>query len=97
MDLLDALVNDRGRVAVVEALGVNYRTMMTCYDSRHVSRRMRQAVADFRAAGVGDDGGAEVGGGDGALKDEAGLLEQRVAALEEEILGLREIVEVQAC
>ena len=37
LELLDALVNDRGRVATAEALGVNYRTMMACYDSRHVS------------------------------------------------------------
>ena len=42
-DLLDALVNDRGKVAAAEALGVNYRTMVTCHESRHVSRRMRRA------------------------------------------------------
>ena len=34
LDLLDALVNDLGRVAAAEALGVNYRTMTACYDSR---------------------------------------------------------------
>ena len=30
LDLLDAMVKDRGRVAAAEALGVNYRTMMAC-------------------------------------------------------------------
>ena len=42
LDVLDALVSDRGKVAAAEALGVNYRTMMTCYESRHISRRMRR-------------------------------------------------------
>ena len=51
LDLLDALVNDRGRVAAAEALGVNYRTMMACYDSRRVSRRMRQALVELRESG----------------------------------------------
>ena len=96
LDLLDALVNDRGRVAAAEALGVNYRTMMACYDSRRVSLRMRQALAEFRdAAGVGGDGGAEAGGGDDGAEDEAEPLEQRVAALEEEGRGLREMIEAQ--
>ena len=49
LDLLDALVNDRGRVAAAEALGVNYRTMMACYDSRRISRRMRKG---WRSSGT---------------------------------------------
>ena len=57
LDLLDALVNGRGRVAAAEALGVNYRTMMACYDSRRVSRRMRKALEEFRD--TGEAGGAE--------------------------------------
>ncbi len=44
LDLMDALVESRGRVAAAETLGVNYRTMMNCHDSRRVSRRMRRAV-----------------------------------------------------
>ena len=99
LDLLDALVNDLGRVAAAEALGVNYRTMMSCYDSRHVSRhvsrRMRRALEEFRdAAGVGDDSGGEVDY-DGAA-DEVETLRQRVAELEEEARGLRGLVETQA-
>jgi hypothetical protein len=43
LDLPDALVSDRGRVSAAYVLGVNYRTLMTCYDSR----RMRQALAEF--------------------------------------------------
>ena len=37
--MADALVDDWGKAAATEALGVNYRTMMACYESRHVSRR----------------------------------------------------------
>ena len=92
LDLLDALVNDRGRVAAAEALGVNYRTMMACYDSRHVSRRMRKALEEFRDAG--EASGTEVDS-DGAA-DEAETLRQRVAELEEEARGLRGLVETQA-
>ena len=94
LDLLDALVNDRGRVAGAEALGVNYRTMIACYDSRHVSRRMRKALEEFRDAGTGEDGGAEAGGYGAA--DEVETLRQRVAELEEEARGLRGLVETQA-
>ena len=89
LDLLDALVNGRGRVAAAEALGVNYRTMMACYDSRRVSRRMRQAFAEFRDSAV-------VGDGDGVADQGTEPLEQRVADLEEEGRGLRELVEAQA-
>ena len=92
LDLLDALVNDRGRVAAAEALGVNYRTMMACYDSRNVSRRMRQALAEFRDAG--EASGTEVDS-DGAA-DEVETLRQMVAELEEEARGLRGLVETQA-
>ena len=95
LDLLDALVKDRGRVAAAEALGVNYRTMMACYDSRNVSRRMRRALEEFRdAAGVGDDSGGEVDY-DGTA-DEVETLRQMVAELEEEARGLRGLVETQA-
>ena len=92
LDLLDALVNDRGRTSAARDLGVNYRTMMTCYDSRRVSRRMRQALSELRdAGGVGGDEP-----GDGEAGTETDPLEQRVAALEEENLGLRELAEGQA-
>ena len=37
LDLLDAPVSDRGKVAAAEVLGVNYRTMVTCHASRPVS------------------------------------------------------------
>ncbi len=95
-DLLDALVNDRGRVAAAEALGVNYRTMMNCYDSPRVSRRMRQVLADFRDAQVFADGSAGVGNGDGGAENQGEPLKQRLAELEEEGRGLREIIEAQA-
>ena len=94
LDLLDALVGQRGKVAASQALGVNYRTMMACYDSRHVSRRMRKALEEFRDAGTGEDGGAEVD--DDGAADEVETLRQRVAELEEEARGLRGLVETQA-
>ena len=88
LDLLGALVNEWGRVAAAEALGMNYRTMMACYDSRQVSRRMRQELADFRDSGgadeVGDDvdTGPEFGDGTGGADGESKSLEQRLAPLE---------------
>ena len=63
-----------GPVCRCQALGVNYRTMINCYDSRQVSRRMRQALTYFCDEGVVD--------GSGEAGDES--LEQRVAVLEEE-------------
>ena len=55
----DALVSERGRTAATRALGVNYRTMMACYDSRRVSWRMCQALVGLRdAQNAGDDGPA---------------------------------------
>ena len=95
LDLLDALVEQRGKVAASKALGVNYRTMMNCYDSRHVSRRMRQALEEFRDAGAGMEGGGAEVDDDGAV-DEVETLRQRVAELEEEARGLRGLVETQA-
>ena len=96
LDLLDALVEQRGRVAAAQALGVNYRTMTNCQDSRRVSRRMRQALEKFRdeqEAGGGQGGTAVDGDGETEAAMEA--LGRRVAALEEENRRLREVVEVQ--
>lgn len=39
LDLLDTLVNDRGRVGAAEALGVNRRALAARRDFRSVSRR----------------------------------------------------------
>ena len=97
LDLLDALVNDRGRTAAARALGVNYRTMMNCYDSRRVSRRMREALGDFHAArGPVDADEAVRGDGGTAATGDAASLERKVAELEEENRRLRETVADQA-
>ena len=96
LDLLDALVEKSGRVAAAQALGVNYRTMTNCHDSRRVSRRMRQALEKFRderEAGGGQDGTAVDDGGETEAAMEA--LARRVAALEEENRQLREMLEAQ--
>ena len=94
LDLLDALVKSRGKVAAAEALGVNYRTMTNCYDSRRVSRRMRRALQEFRdARGVE----VEVGDGDAVSTDsQVEALGKRAAELEEENRELRELVEAQS-
>ena len=96
LDLLGALVEARGRVAAADALGVNYRTLAACCDTRRVSRRMRRALVEFRqarppvaAAQDGDDG-------DTAAVGDAQALAQRVAELEAENAGLRELVAEQA-
>ena len=95
LDLLDALVDGRGRVAAAEALGVNYRTVARCQQSRRVSRRMRQVLQEFRdAQDVGDDGPG-VGVGDDTEEDVAESPEDRAAALEQENQTLRERVEAQ--
>ena len=93
LDLLDALVNDRGRTAAAEALGVNYRTVARCQQSRRISPRMRQVLQEFRnSQGVGDDAPVV---GDGAGED-TGETPQERAALEQENWELRETVEAQA-
>ena len=86
LDLLDALVNGRGKVAAAEALGVNYRTMAACHESRKVSRRMRSALEKYRDASVD--------GGDSA--ERVAHLEEQVTALEEENRVLRETIDTQA-
>ena len=98
MDLLNAVVAERGLVPAAEVLGVNYRTLAFCCDSRQVSRRMRQALLDFRDSDAADGHGdvlPELAGGDAAKRD-GDTLERRVAALEAENAGLRELAEAQA-
>ena len=92
LDLLDGLVQERGRVAAAAALGVNYRTLATCCNSRRVSRRIRHALMEFHqarppvaAAQDGDDD-------DAATVGDAQALAQRVVQLEAENAGLRELV-----
>jgi len=94
LDLLDALVNDRGPTAAAEALGVNYRTVTRCRQSRRVTLRMRQVLEEFRdSQDVGDDGSG-VGAG---VEDGAGESpHDRTAELERENRNLRATVEAQA-
>ena len=98
LDLLDALVSDRGRTAAARALGVSYQTMMNCYGSRRVTRRMRQALVEFRDSSAAGEAGdeaenrVEVLDGNGAAGGEAETLVQRVAALQADNRELRELV-----
>ena len=96
LDLLDALVDDRGRVAAAEALGVNYRTVARCQQSRRVSRRMRQVLGEFRDSQDAGDAGPGFIVEDGEGADTGEILQDRAAALEEENRELRETVKAQA-
>ena len=93
MDLLDALVAERGRVPAAQVLGVNHRTLALCCDSRQMSRRMSRALLEFR-----NRGGGETEDGDGGDPPDAGeaALRQQVAELEDENCGLRGLVDEQA-
>ena len=92
LDMLDSLIERRGRVGAAAVLGVNYRTLMACYESRSVSPRMRSALEEYRDDHMGDVAGL-VDGDDSEEESEG--LEQRMVALEEECRALREIVESQ--
>jgi hypothetical protein len=92
LDLLDALVVERGRVAAAQALGVNFRTMATCCDTRRVSRRMRRALVDFHHAYRPVAAAEDVGADDTAVVGNSQALEQRVVELEAENAELRELV-----
>ncbi|MDE2685754.1 MAG: hypothetical protein F4W95_10515 [Chloroflexi bacterium] len=95
LDLLDAMVDERGRAPAAGVLGVNYRTLALCCDSRQVSRRMRRALVDFRDRGV--DGGGETDlADDGSLDEGVAVLRQRVAELEDENAELRKLADDQA-
>ena len=96
LDLLDALVEGRGRVPAAEALGVNYRTLALCCDSRQVSRRMRRALLDFRNANAPVSGESEDGDGDRPPNGGVAALEQRVSDLEDENFELRGLADEQA-
>ena len=90
LDLPDTLVEERGRVPAAQVLGVNYRTLALCCDTRQVSRRMRRALLEFSNAGGAYGGEVEDGDGDVVA------LRERVAEMEEENAELRELVDDQA-
>ena len=96
LDLLDVLVEERGRVPAAQVLGVNYRTLALCCDSRQVSRRMRRALVEFRDRGGSGAGETEVGDGDGPPDGDGAALRQRVAELEDENAELQELADEQA-
>lgn len=50
-DLPDALVEELGRVAAAQTLGVNHRALAICCHSRQVFRRTRLALVVCRRAG----------------------------------------------
>ena len=95
LGLLDVLVEQQGKVAAAEALGVNYRTMVSCYESRHVSRRMRRALEEYRDSAEGSSDEPD-GNSAGDISEKVVALEEQVRALEAENQALRETIETQA-
>ena len=93
LELLDDLVGERGRVGAADVLGVNYRTLQHCLNSRRLSRRMREALEHYRSSApvVVDLLAAAEETGPG--EDQGESLEQRVAGLEGENRALREFIE----
>ncbi len=73
-----------------EVLGVNYRTLALCCDSR----RMRRALVEFRERGGA--GGGETGDGDGLPDKGVMVLRQRTADLEDENAELWKLAGDQA-
>ncbi|MDE2780292.1 MAG: hypothetical protein OXI91_11540 [Chloroflexota bacterium] len=63
LDLRDALVEERGRAPTTERLGMNQRTVVVCCGCRQASRRVRQALPEFRDAGSTSGASASVDGG----------------------------------
>ena len=96
LELLDDLVGDRGRVGAADVLGVNYRTLQHCLESRRLSRRMREALEHYRSSApvVVDLPAAAEETGPGEGQGES--LEQRVADLESENRALQETIEALA-
>ena len=47
LEALDQLVETEGIVKAADRLGVTYRTASNCHESRHVSRRMRDALGRY--------------------------------------------------
>lgn len=89
LDLLDALMEERGRFPAAQMLGVNYRTLALCCDSRQVFWRMRRVLEGFRNVG-GASGGATEGEDGGVV-----ALCQRVSDLDLENYELRELMNGQ--
>ena len=89
------LVDDRGRVAAAEALGVNYRTVVANLEAGRLSRRMRTAVQQFEKAEPEPAGSSEPEEA-GQSADQAETVEQGMEALLGEVHQLRETVEEQA-
>ena len=90
---LDAVVGDLGRVGAAEAMGVNFRTLRECVDSRRVTRRIREALENYWNGGpVVSHRTSEAG--NTVWEDGKGkTLAQLVADLETENRELRNAIE----
>ncbi len=95
LDLLDDLMDRRGRVPAAEVLGVNYRTVARCQQSRQAPRRVRQALQEYRDTLEASQDEPDVVPGAGADDAEESMAD-RAADLERENRKLRETVAAQA-
>ncbi len=94
--ILDALENDLGRVGTRKKLGVNFRTLVNCLESRRVTPRMRKALKQFSNWGpVVDDPVVEVDLAYSLIEDPVEPQALKVEDLEAENRELRETIETQ--
>lgn len=96
-DVLQELVNDRGRVGAANELGVNYRTVAANLKAGSLSRRMRKAVQGFEGSEAELEP-AESPEWDESRRsdDQAEAVAQRMETLVAAVRQLRETVETQA-
>ena len=92
-EVLQQLVEYRGRMRAATALGVNYRTVVKNLDAGSLSRRMRRALQEFEAG----PGPAESPELDGSRESDgrAQTVAQQMETLAGEVAHLAEMVEAQ--
>ena len=73
-------VTDRA-AAAAKPLGVNYRTVVWCQQSRRVSQRMRQVLQEFRDAQDVGDHGSRIVAGDSPREDAEETQQDRAVTL----------------
>ena len=93
LEMLQQLVESRGRMRAATALGVNYRTVVGNLEAGSLSRRMRRALQEFEAG----PGPAESPGLDGSRGSggRAQTVARQMETLAWEVAHLGEMVEAQ--
>ena len=93
LEMLQQLVESRGRMRAATALGVNYRTVVGNLEAGSLSRRMRRALQEFEA-GLDLAGSPDLDGSRGS-DGRAQTVAQQMETLAWEVAHLGEMVEAQ--